>query len=629
MENRNVYIDNIDVEKALSIFFQSLEIDLQEEKISVLDAIGRVTSQAVFAKRCSPTYSASAMDGILIFAEKTAEASEVNPIYLKENEDFIFVNTGNPIDYNLGDSVIMIEEVISVGEGLYKIIKSSRPWQHIRPVGEDIIEGEMIIKSNHKIAPQDLGALISAGVLEIDVIKKPKVAIIATGDEVIDIFKEEYKEKSVIDCNSYVFSAQIKEWGGIPEILPKLKDDLTYIKEKLSSIVKDFDLILINAGSSAGSKDYTKSVIEDLGEVVVHGVAIKPGKPTILGNVDGKPVIGIPGYPVSAFLAMDIFIKPLMEKLTQISKEDTFVEGILSKTIVSSLKHKELVRVTLHYSEGKYIVNPLARGAGITTSLSKADGILEIPKEVEGISGGEVVKVKLLKPLKEIKDYLISVGSHDVIMDLIGDKIKLCSTHTGSFGGILAIKQRNTHIAPIHILDEDSGVYNIAAVKKYFPNEEMLLIKGVKRIQGLMVMKDNPLNIRELNDIISKKLRYVNRQRGAGTRILLDYLLKKDNIENETLNGYDREANTHLEVAMAIKSGTADVGLGIKEAAVIAGLDFIPILDEDYDFLVNPKMVDSDKIKEFIAFLKSDYFINRINDLDGYSAINSGEVIII
>ena len=629
MENRNVYIDNIDVEKALSIFFKSLEIDLQDEKISVLDSIGRVTSKAVFAKRCSPTYSASAMDGILIFAEKTAEASEVNPIYLKENEDFIFVNTGNPIDYNIGDSVIMIEEVISVGNGLYKIIKSSRPWQHIRPVGEDIIEGEMIIKSNHKIAPQDLGALISAGVLEIFVIKKPKVAIIATGDEVIDIFKEDYKEKSVIDCNSYVFSAQIKEWGGIPEILPKLKDNLSCIKENLSLIIKDFDLILINAGSSAGSKDYTKSVIEDLGEVVVHGVAIKPGKPTILGNVDGKPVIGIPGYPVSAFLAMDIFIKPLMEKLTQISKEDTFVEGVLSKTIVSSLKHKELVRVTLNYSEGKYIVNPLARGAGITTSLSKADGILEIPKEVEGIKGGEVVKIKLLKPLKEIKDYLISVGSHDVIMDLIGDKIKLCSTHTGSFGGILAIKQKNTHIAPIHILDDESGVYNIPAVKKYFPAEEMVLIKGVKRVQGLMVTKCNPLGIKDISDIISQNLRYVNRQRGSGTRILLDFLLKKESIASETLNGYAREANTHLEVAMAIKSGTSDVGLGIKEAAVIADLDFIPILDEDYDFLVNPKMIDSDKIKEFIAFLKSDYFINKINDLDGYSAINSGEVIVI
>lgn len=629
MENRNVYIDNIDVEKALSIFFKSLEIDLQDEKISVLDSIGRVTSKAVFAKRCSPTYSASAMDGILIFAEKTAEASEVNPIYLKENEDFIFVNTGNPIDYNIGDSVIMIEEVISVGNGLYKIIKSSRPWQHIRPVGEDIIEGEMIIKSNHKIAPQDLGALISAGVLEIFVIKKPKVAIIATGDEVIDIFKEDYKEKSVIDCNSYVFSAQIKEWGGIPEILPKLKDNLSCIKENLSLIIKDFDLILINAGSSAGSKDYTKSVIEDLGEVVVHGVAIKPGKPTILGNVDGKPVIGIPGYPVSAFLAMDIFIKPLMEKLTQISKEDTFVEGVLSKTIVSSLKHKELVRVTLNYSEGKYIVNPLARGAGITTSLSKADGILEIPKEVEGIKGGEVVKIKLLKPLKEIKDYLISVGSHDVIMDLIGDKIKLCSTHTGSFGGILAIKQKNTHIAPIHILDDESGVYNIPAVKKYFPAEEMVLIKGVKRVQGLMVTKCNPLGIKEISDIISQNLRYVNRQRGSGTRILLDFLLKKESIASETLNGYAREANTHLEVAMAIKSGTSDVGLGIKEAAVIADLDFIPILDEDYDFLVNPKIIDSDKIKEFIAFLKSDYFINKINDLDGYSAINSGEVIVI
>ena len=626
MSKRNIYIDNIDVELALEKYFSEISFDFKSEKISVLDSVGRVTSKAVYANYCSPTYPASAMDGIFIFSEKIKEATEVAPVYLNKN-DFKYVNTGNPLDLSLGDCVVMIEELIELEDGNFKIIKNAKPWQHIRPMGEDIIAGEMLIKSNHKILPQDLAALITGGIKEIEVYKKPTIAIIPTGDEVIDIFKEEFKEKSVIDCNSYIFSAQIKEWGGIPYIQERLKDNYNEMKKSLNELSKNYDVIIVNAGSSAGSKDYTKSVIEEIGEVVIHGVAIKPGKPTILGKINGKPVIGIPGYPVSAYLAMDIFVKPLLEKMTNIFNVESFIDGKLGKSIVSSLKHKELVRVTLHKNKDEYIVMPLARGDGITTSLSKADGILEIPRSVEGISVGERVKIKLLKPLKEIDNNLVSIGSHDVIMDLIGDSIKLCSTHVGSFGGILAIKQRNTDIAPIHMLDEDTGEYNISFIQKYFPSEDMVLVKGVERIQGLIVQKGNPLKLKEIKDILEKNVKFVNRQRGSGTRILLDYWLKNENLNYRDLKGYDYEVGTHLDVAMAIKNGTAEAGLGIMEAAKITDLDFIPLAKEEYDFLINPEIKNSEKIKEFIKFLKSDFLKKKIESLDGYSLNKSGEVI--
>lgn len=626
MIKRNIYIDNIDVEVALKEYFSQISLELKSEKISVLDSIGRVTSKAVYANYCSPTYAASAMDGIFIFSEKIKEATEITPVYLKE-DDFKYVNTGNPLDLSSGDCVVMIEELIKLENGTFKIIKNAKPWQHVRPVGEDIVAGEMLIKSNHKISPQDLGALITGGIKEIEVYKKPNIAIVPTGDEVIDIFKEEFKEKSVIDCNSYVFSAQIREWGGVPYIQERLKDDYNEMKKKLDELSKKFDVVIINAGSSAGSKDYTKSVIQEIGEVIIHGVAIKPGKPTILGKINEKPVIGIPGYPVSAYLAMDIFVRPLLERVTNISNEKKFIEGKLGKSIVSSLKHKELVRVTIHRSMDDYIVMPLARGAGITTSLSKADGILAIPRSVEGISVGERVKVELLKPLKEIEDNLVSVGSHDIIMDLIGDSIKLCSTHVGSFGGILAIKQRNADIAPIHMLDEQNGEYNISFIQKYFPTEDMTLIKGVERIQGLIVQKGNPLNIKDIKDMFEKDIRFVNRQRGSGTRILLDYWLKTEKLDCINLKGYDYEVATHLDVAMAVKNGTAEAGLGIMEAAKIADLDFIPLAKEEYDFLINPEVKDSEKISEFIKFLKSDFLRERIENLTGYGLNRPGEIV--
>lgn len=626
MADRNIYIDNIDVEKALDILFNNMEIVPQEETIPTVQSVGRITSEPVFARVSSPSYSASAMDGILIFAHAVKDASETHPVFLKE-EEFTPVNTGNPIDHTRGNCVIMIEDVIPQPDGTYKILKSARPWQHIRPVGEDMIAGEMILKSHHKVLPQDLGALLSAGITQIDVYKKPKVGIMPTGNEVIDILKEEYREGTVIDSNSYVFASLIEEWGATPFILEKSDDDFENLKKSALKGCEEYDILVINAGSSAGTKDFTKKVIEELGEVLVHGIAIKPGKPTILGKIGGKPVLGIPGYPVSAYLSLEIFLKPLLENLTKDPAENIYMDAILTKTLTSSLKHKELVRVSLYYMDNRLMATPLARGAGITSSLVKADGILEIPKYVEGIAAYEHVKVRLIKPLKEIKDYLISVGSHDIVMDLIGDRIKLTSTHVGSFGGIMAIKKRSTHIAPIHILDEGSGTYNIETVKKYFPDREMALIKGVGRTQGIIVAKGNPLGIKHIGDLAREDVTFINRQRGAGTRILLDFLMREEGIDPETIDGYDREGATHLEVAMAVKCGTADTAMGIMEASVIAGCDFIPIKEEEYDFLVEKTMLEDPKIKEFISFLKSDFFQQKLLSLSGYTGEESGSII--
>lgn len=625
---RNIYIDNIELEKALEIVRRNIVFIAKTEKISVKKSIGRIVAKSVFANRCSPSYTSSAMDGIFLFSEKIENATEVTPIFLKK-EDFKYVNTGDPLDYNFGDSVIMIEEVIPQEDGTIKILKSAKPWQHIRAVGEDIVQGEMILKENHKINPQDLAAIISAGIKEIEVLKKPTVGIIPTGNEVVDIFIDEKidMENKIVDSNSYMFSAMIEEWGGVPTILKKSQDEKEILKEKIREATNQFDIVIVNAGSSAGSKDFSKIVMEELGRVIIHGVAIKPGKPSIIGEVNEKLVLGIPGYPVSAYLSLEIFLKPFIEELTKVKKEEKYVEAELSKNIVSSLKFKEYLRVSLSFVGNKIIATPLSRGAGITMSLIKADGILEIPKNKEGISSGEKVRVRLLKSLEEVKESLVSIGSHDIIMEHIADKIKLVSTHTGSFGGILAIKNKSTHIAPIHILDETTGTYNIEIIKKYFKNQKMILIKGVRRTQGLIVEKGNPKKIFSIKDLTKDEVYFINRQRGAGTRILLDYFLKKEGIDEVMIKGYEREMFTHLEVAMAIKSKIANVGLGIKEAATIAGLDFIPIKDEEYDFLLNYEDLSNYNVEEFIKFLRSDYFVNMIKRMDGYSVIESGKII--
>lgn len=624
MGKRNLYLNTIPVDEALQVYMNAINevIEITYEKIPVEKALNRVTKEATFARYCSPLFNACAMDGIAVIAQKTYGATEINPIDLSEGADYVVVDTGDPIKFPF-DAVIMAEDLIEVDEGKVRILNSANPWQHVRPIGEDIVAGEMILPGSHKIRPIDIGVLLSAGILEIEVVKRPEVAIFPTGTEIIEP-SEKPREGSIIESNSRMFENMVIQEGGIAHRFPPIEDDYNKIKAQIEQAVERYDMVIINAGSSAGTEDFTVHILRELGTVLVHGVAIKPGKPVILAIVNGKPIIGLPGYPVSAYIGFENFVIPLLELFNQtMSVQRNVITATVSKRLVSSLKHKEYVRVKVGCVEDKMVAAPLARGAGAAMSMVRADGFCVIEQNSEGVEAGEQVKVELYRAKEEIENTVVLIGSHDLILDVMADmmpkkykNIFISSTHVGSMGGLMALKRKEAHMAPIHLLDEETGEYNIPYIRKLF-KEPMAIIKGVHRVQGLLVKKGNPLGIQSIEDL--KNHRYVNRQRGAGTRVLFDYKLKMAGIKPEEINGYDREAATHMAVAALVQSDSADTGMGILSAARAMELDFIEIGVEEYDFAIPAKYLELPHIKAFISILKSEEWKSRLEKLGGYA----------
>ena len=634
MAKRNLYLSNTPVHEALEKYLAALKpiVKPQTETIAVTDALGRITETAVFAKYCSPLYNAAAMDGIAVNSDITIGANEVNPVILKQGRDFVIVDTGDPIK-NPCDAVIMAEDLIELENGDLQIVEPAAPWQHVRPIGEDIVAGEMIIPSRHKIRPIDIGVLLAGGITKISVIKQPTVAIFPTGTEIIEP-DQEPKEGDIIESNSRMFEAMAKQNGANPTRFAPIADDYNKLKNAIDKAIDEYDMVIVNAGSSAGTEDFTVHILRELGEVLVHGVAIKPGKPVILAIVKGKPVIGLPGYPVSAYINFENFVIPVLSLMNgEMQTKNNTVQAVVSKRLVSSLKHKEYVRVKVGKVEDKLVASPLARGAGAAMSLVRADGFCVIEQNSEGVEAGDTVNVELYRDLDEIDSTVVAIGSHDLILDVIADLMPteypgnfLTSTHLGSMGGLMALKRGEAHIAPTHLLNESDGVYNVAYLKKMF-TQPMALIKGVNRIQGIIVKKGNPLNIKTVNDLAG--VSYINRQRGAGTRVLFDYLLKKEGIETDSIKGYDREGATHMAVAAAIAGDSADAGMGILSAAKALNLDFIPVGNEEYDFAVPVKYLELPHVKKFIEVLKSDVFKAKLEELGGYSADNIGKIVYI
>ena len=608
MTKRNLYLKTTPVEEALDKYISAIndstEFALREENISTYDALGRITAEAVFAKCSSPMFNAAAMDGVAVVAAQTKYATEREPLTLTLGKDYKIVDTGDPIKSPY-DAVIMAEDVVEIDDEHIKIMESVPGWQHVRPIGEDIVAGEMILPSNHQIRAVDIGVLLAGGILEIPVVAKPKVGIIPTGTEIIKPYADP-KEGDIIDSNSGMFAGMAMEQGCEPKIYDIVPDIYDEIKKTVTKALEENDLVVVNAGSSAGTEDYTSSILGEMGEVIIHGVAMKPGKPVILAIVEGKPVIGLPGYPVSAYLAFDTFVTPVINMMLKASaKSKNIVKATLAKRLISSLKHREYVRVKVGYVGGKLVASPLARGAGAAMSLVKADGFCIIPQNSEGVEAGEEVEIVLCKSPEEIENTLVSIGSHDMTLDLIGDLMadthpgmRFTSTHVGSMAGLMALQRHETTIAPTHLLDMETGEYNVAYLKQIFPGEKMVLIKGLDRIQGIMVKKGNPLNITCVEDLA--KVRYVNRQRGAGTRVLLDYKLKEIGLSPAQIDGYDKEAATHMAVAAAVSSSEIDAGMGIKPAADTMGLDFIEVGVEEYDFAIRKADLDTPQVKAFI-----------------------------
>lgn len=628
---RNLYLTTTPVEEAKAIYMNALggDIEARPETVRVIDALGRVTSEAVYALYSSPLYNSAAMDGIAVISSHTMGASEAAPVTLKPEEDYVIIDTGDPIKKPY-DAVIMAEDTQETEGGM--IIRASAPaWQHVRPVGEDIVAGEMILTRCHRIRPIDIGVLLSGGVTEIKVFTQPRVGIIPTGTEIVEPY-EDPEEGDIIESNSRMFEAMISENGGIPKRYDIVPDDYELIKAAVMKALEENDMVIVNAGSSAGTEDYTVHILREIGEVFIHGVAMKPGKPVILGRACGKPVIGIPGYPVSAYLAVENFVYPLLRSFTGMREPSgRRIKAVLSRRLVSSLKHREYVRVRVGKVGGKYVCAPLARGAGAAMSMVRADGFCVIPQENEGFEAGETVDVELFHSAEDIDKTIVCTGSHDLLLDVISDLmsgedegIRLSSTHIGSLGGLMALQRGEAHIAPTHLLDEETGVYNESYIKTLFPNEEILLVKGVGRIQGLMAAPGNPLEIHGVEDLT--RVRFVNRQRGAGTRVLLDYKLKQAGISPSDVDGYDAEAATHMAVAAQVAGGEADCGMGVYSAAHAMGLDFIPVGEEEYDFAMRPETFDLPEMQCFLRLLVSEEFRAELKKLGGYTTEKSGEV---
>ena len=641
MAKRNLYLKTTPVEEARKKYMQALEeagcLKQEEERTDTYESLGRITAEAVYAKCCSPLFNAAAMDGIAVKSAETAEAGEERPLALSLGSGYRIIDTGDPVKSPF-DAVIMAEDVMETGEGVVTITKSVPGWQNVRPIGEDIAAGEMLLPSHHTIRPVDIGVLLAGGILNLEIFKKPQVSIIPTGTEII-MPHENPKEGDIIDSNSGMIAAMVTESGGVPHRCSIVPDDYQKIKETVLQETERSDMVIINAGSSAGTEDYTVHVLREIGQVIVHGVAMKPGKPVILAIVQGKPVIGLPGYPVSAYLAFENFAEPVLRIMAGLSPNKgsstrKTVKAVLSKRTVSSLKHREYVRVKVGKVGDKFVCAPLARGAGAAMSLVRADGFCVIPQESEGFEAGETVDVELYTDLVQIENTLVSIGSHDMIIDVMNDMMaerfpgmNLSGTHVGSMGGLMALSRGETVIAPTHLLDEETGEYNVSYMENIFPGENMALIKGVDRIQGIMVKKGNPLGIKGVEDLT--RVRYVNRQRGAGTRVLLDYKLKQAGITPDMIDGYDKEAATHMAVAALVASEEIDAGMGVKSAADAMGLDFIEVGTEEYDFAIRQENLELPQVRAFRQILESEEFHEKLAEMGGYGWRQAGRIVTI
>jgi putative molybdopterin biosynthesis protein len=640
---RNIYLKKKTLAEARTIASSELVklIHLGIETIPVIHAVGRVTAEPLYARISSPPFHCAAMDGIAVKAETTYGATEESPKSLLIDQEAFFINTGNPIPHGM-DAVIMIEDVHILDSGKVEIREAASPWQHVRAMGEDMIASEMAFPENHKITAYDVGALLASGLHEVKVKKKPRVLIIPTGSELLEPeqirfnpspLQPGFSPSGIIESNSYVLNGLVIEDGGEPIRHPIVKDDPRMIRDAILSHYEDVDLILLIAGSSAGSEDYTRMIIEESGEVLVHGISIMPGKPTLIGRFKERPTIGIPGYPVSAILAYEELVRPLLYQSLHLMKPDRpKIKAFPTRKIPSKLGTEEFLRVKIGKSGEKFNITPLPRGSGSITSLTKADGIVRIPALSEGLNEDEAIEVELLRPVKDILNTIVMVGSHDLTLDILANllgkfypPIFLSSHSIGSLGGILAIKNGICHMAGLHLLDPETGEYNFPYINRYLEGIAVRVIHLVYREQGLILQPGNPKKIKKLEDLFRREVTFINRQKGSGTRILLDHTLKALSLEPDQVRGYEREEYTHMAVASAVAGGIADAGLGILSAARAMGLDFIPIAKERYDIAIPSIHFEDEKIQRMIEIIRSDEFKKMVFQMGGYDVSRIGE----
>lgn len=661
----SVYLHDIPLDQAQERLAQALEAAGLGQVLGVEtvaldeDAAGRVLAEPLWARLSSPHYHASAMDGFALRAAASQGAQPSRPVTLRIDEEAVYVDTGDPLP-DWANAVVPIENVEAVdADGrpaadprrpyAVRLREALPPWWHVRPMGEDIVATELVLPAGRVLQPPDLGAAAAAGHTALRVARRPVVAVLPTGSELVPV-GQPVKRGDIIEYNALVLAAQVKTWGGTPLRFPITPDDFDQLRARAQQAADQADLVLINAGSSAGSEDYSARVVQALGELLVHGVAVRPGHPVILGMLrrtqgGSVPVIGVPGYPVSAALTGEVFVEPLLARwLGRAARQPQEIEAALTRKVTSPAGDDDFLRVVVGRVGGRLLAAPLSRGAGVITSLVRADGLCLLPRGVQGIEAGAPVKVRLYRPPQEIERTVFAIGSHDMTLDLLAQYLanppggdprrarRLVSANVGSLGGLVALRRGEAHLAGSHLLDPETGQYNLSYVRQYLPAEPVQVVVWAGRQQGLLVKKGNPLGVRGLEDLARPGLRYANRQRGAGTRVLLDYALRQAGIDPAAIEGYDQEEYTHLAVAAAVASGRADAGLGVTAAARALDLDFVPLFSERYDLVIPcrhlPGGESGDLLAPLFDLMHDDAFRRAVQALDGYDVSEMGRIVV-
>lgn len=649
-----VYLNDIPLPEARFRLQQALEMaglwrTLEAEEIPLDEnALGRVLAEPVWAWVSSPHYHAAAMDGFAVRAAETAGAQPSTPVTLTVGTQASYVDTGDPLPEDF-DAVIPIENIEAL-DASGKLTPSIRqpvtiriraavaPWSHVRPLGEDIVATQLVLPAGQTLRPVDLGAIAASGHATVKVVRRPRVAILPTGTELVPIGST-LKRGDILEYNSLVLAAQVRTLGGLPDRYPITPDDFDLICERVLDAAREHDLVLLNAGSSAGAEDFSARVVEKLGTLLVHGVAVRPGHPVIMGMIkrgpsSSVPIFGVPGYPVSAALTVDIFVEPLLARwLGRPPAEYPTVTAIMTRKLTSPGGDDDYVRVVVGRVGERLLAAPLSRGAGVITSLVRADGLVIVPRGEQGVDAGSQVTVQLLRPVSELERTIFVIGSHDITLDLMAQFLsergrRLVSANVGSQGGLIALKRGEAHFAGSHLLDPQTGEFNLAYLPQYLPAVPVRVVALVGRQQGLIVPRGNPKGIRSLEDLTRPDVCYVNRQRGAGTRVLLDYHLNLKGIPIEAIIGYNQEEYTHLGVAAAVASGRADCGLGIAAAAQALDLDFVPLFNERYDLIIPLHHAYSQLLTPLFDILNSPDFRKAVASLPGYDITPMGKLVV-
>lgn len=608
------YLNVMPLDDVLALLSREFSCTPSIVQLSLEDAAGRITAAPIFATYSVPEIHLAAMDGIAVVSADTKGASEQHPVTLAYAAR---VNTGNVVPPAF-DAVIMIEDVWEA-DGSYTIRKAAAPWQHVRPAGEDLAESEMVMPSRHLIRPHEIGALATYGITRLDAITV-RIGLVPTGSELVPAGTRPAPGQ-VVESNTVMAKAMLEDVGAQCTRYPFVEDIPEKIRDAVARACRENDIVIVSAGSSAGTKDYTADVVGELGTVLVHGIATKPGKPAIVGKVDGTPVFGLPGYPLSALTVIRELVLPFLKMYGLVVPAPQLIRAGITSALPKEIGSDEFVLSTLGKVGNRWVVSPQSKGAGVQMSAVRANAYLKVLRDSEGFNAGDEVDARLMVPEEEAETALLVTGSHDPVLDYLADilrpaGINLISTHVGSMGGILALKKDECHAAPTHLLSDD-GSYNTAYLQKYLPGTAIDLICVAGRQQG--VVSRTGLTFEELPG-----RSFINRQKGSGTRMLLDFGLKQAGIDPASIPGYEREATTHIAVALAVKSGEAEAGLCVFSAAKALGLPFVPVSHERYELAFRHEYVDDPRVRALIAAIRSNEFRSILQDLGGYDTSETG-----